>query len=86
MSRNVQSRTYSRAMHLSRTADIQGLAVEVARRHGAVAPSIPGRWDLLARLRQRRYERRLVEVPLQQLREAIARAEHAGHSRPVGRT
>jgi hypothetical protein len=54
---------------------MQALATEVLRRHSRT-PVIPGRWDLVARWRRRRYERRLADAPLEQLRQAIATVEH----------
>jgi hypothetical protein len=61
-------------MFRSRTSDIQALAIEVVRRH-SLPPEIPARWDVFSRWRQRRYEMQLVNVPLQQLRQAVASAE-----------
>ena len=61
-------------MPRSDTAEMQALATEVVRRHSR-NPVIPGRWDLLARWRRRRYERQLADAPLQQLRQAIATVE-----------
>ena len=62
-------------MPRSDTAEIQALAIEVLRRHSD-GLGIPGRWDLLARWRKRRYERQLADAPLHQLRQAIATVEH----------
>jgi hypothetical protein len=82
--RNVLCGAYSHAMPSSRTAEVQALAVEVVRRHSH-PPSVPSRWDLLARWRQRRYQSQLVEAPLQQLRQAVARAEGVDVAPPAAR-
>jgi hypothetical protein len=61
-------------MSRSRTVELQALAAEVVRRR-STAVLLPARWDLIGRWRQRRYHRHLVDAPLQQLRQAVDRAE-----------
>ena len=67
----------------SGTAELQALATEVVRRHSD-GLGVPGRWDLLARWRQRRYERRLADAPAHQLRQAIASVEHGVTTSALG--
>lgn len=61
-------------MSISRTADVHSLAREVVRRHSDAA-RLPGRWDLVGRWCQRRYQSQLAEAPLETLRNAVADVE-----------
>jgi hypothetical protein len=64
-------------MHAANSTKTQTLAAEFVKRHAGVdAPRAT--WDIPGRWRRRRFERRLVDAPLRQLREAVASAQQAG--------